>query len=684
MPFITNRTGLSQGGITSVAATTFAAGGSADQKVITSANVPAVTAGDYIEVRDALDPTNDGLWLVDSTVASTSITATKQRLVGTVITPTTDAASQTIRIFGTNANEKNVHFDTTDRAVGFFNGFGSTVVLDDNGVLWQAYYSFVKDSWKNDNDLIKFPFPLISITPEQFEWVSNWVPADEVDGTIDTTPNSNTRELLRTGGWDEVDSNGFIKRQYFCWLTLGNIDAADFAYAFYDSATVASDIINATFDGAVNEAVQSITGLDLSGAGTIAFVDGGGGNDQLTRSVGSWITDGVKVGDSMFIQNAEDTGNDGSFVVLAVTATDIDVATGSFTANADDTTALIAIDRRANAFTCRIRVFGKTYDQSSTLDIGVTNLTNQVYRFPLSESADPVITDLVTTTLSDLFDDIITAPIAPYNDMTIAYFATAQDRSGFNPLGGDTPSPGDAQFGTIIDGDVSVIQEDGGGTASAEEIYAYVQARLSGTADINDGAGAAVVVVIGQLAEPLLNLASTGNTLSGLIQVTNPGGDGTGVYVDSFSSVDKNRVSFPDNDGDARTFPFVATFNINFNANLSTDVDAIYRVFFTNDDTGDNTGRDFGTIDAITVQNSTPTDIAGSVPQSPGGSSQAEDYDYDGNVQRGTGSNGTAVPITLVSIGLSVGQYVLATGTIIRAENQVFSLVAALERNYAV
>ena len=127
----------------------------------------------------------------------------------------------------------------------------------------------------------------------------------------------------------------------------------------------------------------------------------------------------------------------------------------------------------------------------------------------------------------------------------------------------------------------------------------------------------------------------------------------------------------------------MATFSIQFNANLSTDIDAVYRVFFTNDDAGDNLGRDFGTIDAITVQNSTPADIAGSVPQSPGGSSQAEDYDYDGNTQRGAASAGTPAPITLVAIGLSVGQYVLATGTIIRAEDQTFSLVAALERNYS-
>ena len=48
MPLISDPDGLSQGGETSVAATTFASQSGA-QIVITSANVPAVTAGDYID-----------------------------------------------------------------------------------------------------------------------------------------------------------------------------------------------------------------------------------------------------------------------------------------------------------------------------------------------------------------------------------------------------------------------------------------------------------------------------------------------------------------------------------------------------------------------------------------------------------------------------------------------------------
>ncbi len=45
---------------------------------------------------------------------------------------------------------------------------------NDNGVTWQALYSFVKEEWKNDDNLVKFAFPLISITTEQFEIINTW------------------------------------------------------------------------------------------------------------------------------------------------------------------------------------------------------------------------------------------------------------------------------------------------------------------------------------------------------------------------------------------------------------------------------------------------------------------------------------------------------------------------------
>ena len=66
-----------------------------------------------------------------------------------------------------------------------------------------------------------------------------------------------------------------------------------------------------------------------------------------------------------------------------------------------------------------------------------------------------------------------------------------------------------------------------------------------------------------------------------------------------------------------------------------------------------------------------------------GVSSITATFAFDTNVQRGSGSAGTDAPITVMAIGLSTGQYVVATATIQRSTANVVSLVAALERNYA-
>lgn len=661
MALISDPDGLSQGGVTTPGDVTISSASGATAVLNDgTGGLPVVSAGDYIELRDMANAENNGLYLVTGTPTTSAIDITKQSLTGSVTNPSNEAvANASARVFGSSTDVKNIYIDTTNLLISFLNGFGSVTTLDNEGVTGQALYSFLKEEWRNDDDLIKFEFPMTAITPEQFEF-NTWLPVDESQSTISTSDPSNTRELIRSAGWDEVDANGFIIDQYFCWLTLGNIDSGDNAYSFWDSADSAADIITAVFDGPVNEGVRSVERVDLSGAGTISF-----GTTTLTRATGSFITDGFKVGDYVFVQNAEDSANNGSLEITAVTATELTVTGGTYTTNSDDTTALVAIDRRPIGFTCRIRVFGKTYDESTTSDIGVSTITNQVYRFPLSEATDAVISDLGVS-LSDA-----AGAASPYDDMNITYFATGQSRSGFNDVGGDA---GVTNFSIIVDGDVSEAQQDGGGAASAEQIYAFVQAQLAGTTDIDQNANG----VIGQLAEELLAIASTGNTLSSIQQTANLAGGGTGVYVDSFAGADKNRVQFVDDDGDLRAFPLTVVLTLEFNSNLTNDANAVFTMFFTNDDAGDDAGADFGTIDAIIVDTDTGVDITGAIP----GSSQTYNYAYDENVQRGAASSGTDAPVTIVAIGLDTAQYVIATGTI-TSSGLTASLVAALERNFS-
>ncbi len=65
-----------------------------------------------------------------------------------------------------------------------------------------------------------------------------------------------------------------------------------------------------------------------------------------------------------------------------------------------------------------------------------------------------------------------------------------------------------------------------------------------------------------------------------------------------------------------------------------------------------------------------------------GASSVQVSFDYDSNVQRGAGSDGDDAPITVVAIGLTKAQFVIATTTIEKTKTNQVSLVAPLERNY--
>ncbi len=287
-------------------------------------------------------------------------------------------------------------------------------------------------------------------------------------------------------------------------------------------------------------------------------------------------------------------------------------------------------DYRGEALTLYIRTQGKLYGSQTTTDIGVSGLSYIAYRFPLSESTDLK----VTTTDGDI------STLTPYTGMSITYGAVTR------AIGGASYN-----YSIVIDGN----------NATAEQIYEFVQYQLRQDVDIDDGAGSDN----GLLAESLL--AFVGDSLVTL--TTSVGG----VYIDNFNTNDTNRISFSDDLGIARTFPFVAAGSIAFNANLQGDTSAIYRMFYTTNPAGN-----FGTVSAVLVDNNAGVDISGNVSAA---ASISFDYNYEGNVQGGR-TAATDADVTIVAIGLNSAQYVVATGTITRATGINFSLVAPLERNY--
>jgi len=507
--------------------------------------------------------------------------------------------------------------------------------LSSDGVTLKAIYSFLKEEWKNDDALPKFDFPMTPITDEQMQiGVSSrnngW-----------TWGNTTTRELIRTGGWQEVSDTGVILAEYTGVITLGSLVSGTQVYFQKESGGTTADFV---LTGPVNQAVQ------------------------VYNSVGPVDTRGYL---SLFAREQ-----------------------------------------------------GDTYGASNLPAIGVTEMTYQVYRFPLGTQED------IKIAVSDVGIDANTdnvADVAPYSGMSIEFFATPQARS----IGGVNRN-----FGIVIDGN--------GGTA--EQIYSFVQWSLRRTVDINEGG----TPLVGKIAPQLLEFV--GDTLK-TRYAANPLAGGNGVFIDNFLTADINRLVFVDNTQTERIFPYTANITFNFSATLQSDAESIYRAYFTNDDAGTNAGNDFGTSNAMILRSSTffsstqraragniatvttaiahglaigdvvevvgmsgtgynTTAVVLATPLSTtftysnsgtgetstadtgatiyrcmgglvnGASSASFGYEFDSNVQRGAGSEGDEVPITAIAIGLSAAQYVLTTGTMTRSTANSISLTAPTERNY--
>jgi hypothetical protein len=276
-----------------------------------------------------------------------------------------------------------------------------------------------------------------------------------------------------------------------------------------------------------------------------------------------------------------------------------------------------------------VREYGKKYDDSILADTGQTATGAYTVNMLLANEDDLKI---------QAADGAMTS--APYNGITITYYATDQART----IGGVSRN-----FRVIIEGN----------GASAEDIYTKVQYQLRQATDIDAGAG----LVIGKTAAALLNFV--GDTL-----ITT-----TGVYIDNYDANDINRLVFTDQTGVQRTEPFTSTGNLNFNSVLTAGGTGYYRMYFT-DLAG---AADYGLTGAITVQDATTSDIQGTIS----GASIAFSFAYDSNNQGGR-TPATDASVTVVAGNAGNAKPVVTTYTITRATGQNITLTAEQDRAYII
>lgn len=677
----------------------------------------------------------------------------------------------------------------------------------EDGVSLQALYSFTKEEWRADSanvggdDLIRYEFPFEAITSEQFEigggsshkdW--EWF-------------NDYSRKKVRTGGFAHIDNASTTQNEWTGVVTLGSLDSDTQVYYQQTNSTTApanfsflgpvnEPVLTYTNGGANNRSYlklfarkkgktyaqssisdigvstirtivnrfplshatdASITASDaaiigsapfrnqntvLTGSnGAIANVNGTTGT--LTSSGANFITNGVVVGDTLYMR--EGTFNGKYFTITAVdsetqltvntaeegpfssassldftvyttiliatkssgTASDktdgvlanVDGVTGTLTSsgsnfstvNAND---LVMITESGSAYRGIYKVISRDSNTQLTVDTTDKAFTSQssidfrvvkpgMYLQYKSESISIGSTGNITFAENDPSADTITRASGSWISdgvtagSVLTFTGTTNNNKSF------TVASRTATVVTLVATDDVVAEVASGATVTAFDgfkrtiggvvypfrwkvlgnnttllnIYQFIQHQLRQPTDIDYGPG-----------------VNRGDVTDALMTYSTPTGTTLDLYIDNLITSDVNNATYKDSTSTNRNSPFVAAGTLNFNANLTSDSNAKYWLFFS-----DVSGATFGTSSAIIVKDASGTDIAGTVS---GNSSIAFTFDYDNNVQ-GSRTPGTNANVTLVAIGLNTAQYVIATGTITRSTSVSISAVANLERNYS-
>lgn len=578
-----------------------------------------------------------------------------------------------------------VKIDAVNRTIQLRNA-GNLTTLG-SGATGQALYSFLKYHWKDTADLTQYPFPMLSITNEQFEFIDGWTPADDT-----------TRKMIRSAGWAETNGST-VNRRYAGIVTLGTmVDDTDQAYYVQNSSFTA--VTETTdFTGPVNEAVAIY--MTATGLNDINFAS--------TSSVTSTTTDFsvFKVGDSITFSGTTGGTNNVTVTVATVAANALTFTQTTLTASGVDAGTVTLTANRNSFFKIFVRERGKTYDDSALGDIGVDLMNYIVYRFPLTNTTDIKI---LTTADTDIDSNgVVPADVSPYDLINVTYLnaniigAAQAGNINVNDVVSDANSrwfrctatgtidatdiddlsamagAGTATFEPfagereVEDGTFSayniIIDANDTGTvpgATKEAVYEWAQWALRRTGTIDEVAQTRK----GEIADTLVYFV--GDTLH-----TNQS-----VFVDDIAAADYNNIVFHDYEDATHVYPSVVTVTINFNGNLAADPAAVFRVYYTSV-----SGGAYGTVNALEVVtndlSTVGSNVSNLVPDGTveAGSSYSFSYAYDGDTTGGRIVS-TPVNITVVAIGLETGQYVKTSGNI-TDQGGTFSLVAPFERNYS-
>ena len=508
--------------------------------------------------------------------------------------------------------------NTTTRRITINPGSGTNIPAAADGIAEQALYSWYKEEWKDVANRSRYPFLFDAITPEQMEMRKGWQHSS-----------TTSEKAVRTGGWRYIDTDdgNKIVKEFMGVVSLGTFeDVLDKAYyVLGDDPTDTTAAVDFNFADAVNEPV--LVYENLGNPDTCDFAT----SSTITRATGSFITDGYKVGGQVTVLNS--TSNDGTYVITAVVALTLTVTGTPFTTGTDVNAELAVNNRNEVALFLRIRDAdpnGKTFAKSDLPAIGVTEVDNKVFRFPLTNATDLDISasdaSIAGTPWSEieiqyfpsafsididsatnrLFGIVVNVGTYAGNDGSTAGTSVLTSATGGIPTdatytGGEIVMTSGADEGTTFTisgtptattvtitgtfgtdtGQSFYLQRATPVVANKNQIYEKVKFQGRQAANINTFNGGGVVT--GKTSDnlvtfigPDLKFGETGTSLP-----ENPEGGGVGVTVLGFDANDTNNLFFFDNSGNEYSYPFVSAGNILVNQNAVDDTGpAEYVMYF--------------------------------------------------------------------------------------------------------
>jgi hypothetical protein len=519
--------------------------------------------------------------------------------------------------------------------------YGSLVAKD--GVTGNALWAKFIDLWTTAT-YQPYPFPMNVLDARSGQYIFGQDPGGTYNGW---KPNDDVcRQMIRDAGWSEYSVAGVLNRQYVGMVALAS--GFPSGAQFYYQRASGGSAYNFTYDDAPNEAIQ-------------VYGDASNGNfdnrtyfklfcreesylydDAILTDVGETSTGAFKVALPIAVGADLDITNTDANVATISPYTEINIKyfSGSFTRTIESATGRnfgIVIDVGTHS-----GIDGSAPGAGSILTSATGGMTVGAYNGGV-------------LTIYEGTDAGVSFPIVSNTATTITVTGTISSGSNLSFT---------CQRATPV-------------TATLKEIYTKIQYQLRQTGNINAVSGG--TSVIGTTASLLLNFVGP-SLKCGYYIPTNPAGGGSGVLIQGIQDADLNSIVFYDNSAATREYPYASAGTLNFNAALTSGGTGYYRMYFTNDDAGSNLGYDYGTGNAITVNDKDGNPIVGTITAG----SISFTYDYTNNDQRGAGSEGEDAPVTVIAGNAGSAKPVVATGVISQSKGIIITLTAETDRAYIV